>query len=59
MPVIRAKEHYRTEQSKKGRVQTCEPPEARKNASKRVTPANQEPMENQSLDCLKHGKTRH
>ena len=42
MPVIRAKEHYRTEQSKKGRVQTCEPPEAGENASKRVTPANQD-----------------
>ena len=42
MPVIRAKEHYRPEQSKKGRVQTCELPEAGENASKRVTPANQD-----------------
>ena len=65
MPVIRAKEHYGTEQSKKGRVQTCELPEARENASNYVTTANQDlqknhkkPMKNQSSDCLKRGKTQ-
>ena len=42
MPVIEAKEHYRTEQSKEGRVQTCELPEAGENASNRVTTANQD-----------------
>ena len=65
MPVIRAKEHYRTEQSKKGRVQTCELPEARENASNHVTTANQDlqknhkkPMKNQCSDCLKRGKRK-